>query len=253
MKKTIKIILMGVLIIMSIGLYVGCSDNKPTEQAQSGAYYAKSSEAKYAVVYDDTLSVFYSAARCDVFQFAKSKDEYIGENIRAKASIKFLGDELIISVSDKKEYPVWREKLRLKRNPNIGLSQTTLVEIEPPTDIEINSHDLRWQFENLMGTGQAVGNLLRSSGILGARVEVKYADKQDFELIEVRDFYTEPDCFFYIYFPDLNLLQGENIVKIMHLGGAFIKDNKIYKSENSETISVSITVDLQGNFTVIKI
>lgn len=112
---------------------------------------------------------------------------------------------------------------------------------------------MRWQFENLIGTGQAVGNLLRSSGILGAGVEVKYADKQDFELEKVRDFYIEPDCFFYLYFPDLNLLLGENIVKIIHLGGAFIKDNKIYKSENSESISFSITVDSYGNFTTVKI
>lgn len=122
MKKSIKLIFMGVLLINSIGLFVGCSDNEPTEQAQSGAYYAKGSATEYAVVYDDTISVFYNAARCDVFQFAKCGDVYTGENIRAKATLKFLGDELIISTADKKENPVWRENLRLKRNPNIGLS-----------------------------------------------------------------------------------------------------------------------------------
>lgn len=253
MKKAIKLIVMGVLQIMCIGLFVGCGDYKPTEQAQSGAYYSKRSATEYAVVYDDTLSVFYSYERCDVFQFAKSEDVYTGENPRAKATIKFLGDELIISIADKKKYPEPSKKLHLKRNPDIGLSQTSLVEIEPPKDVEINSHDLTWTFENLKGTGQAVGDSLRNIGILGAGVEVKYADKQDFELIKVRDFYTEPDCFFYIYFPDLNLLPGENNVKIMHVGGAFIQDNKIYKSENSEAISFSITVDLQGNFTAVKI
>lgn len=251
MKKAKKLIVMGVMLIMSIGLFVGCSENRPTEQAQSGAYYPKKSGREYAIVYDDILTVFYNYARCDVFQFVKSKDAYIGENPRAKVEIRFKGEELIISKKDKQA--MWGENLRLQRNLDIELSQTTLVEIEPPKDIEINPYDLRWRFESFMDKSENVGDLLRSNGILGAGVEVKYPDKQDFEFKIVKDFYTEPDCFFDIYFPDLNLLQGENIVRIKHLGGAFIKDNKIYKSGNSETISFSITVDLDGNFTAVQI
>lgn len=248
-----KIIVLGVALIMCLGLFVGCGDNKPTEQAQSGAYFATGNGKESAVIFENNLSLFYSHERCDVFQFTKDGNSYVGENIRAKATIKFIGDELRVALSGVNGYSVPNKNLRLKRNTDIGLSEAATVQITAPEDIEINTHDLRWRFEELMDKGESVGNLLRSSGILGAEIEVKLTGEENFEHRQIRDFYTEPDCFFYVYYSDLNLTQGENIIRVTHLGGAFIKDNKIFKSNNSEAISFSATVDAQGNITVEKI
>lgn len=243
-------LILGVMLIMSLGLIACYSNNKPTEDAQSGAFFATGNRKEYAVVYENSLSIFFGYERCDTFQFVREGDYYIGENIRIKANIKFINNELSINITGMNGYSVPNKELILYRNDSIKTSNVESVQITAPEKVEINTHDLRWQFEDLMGEGELVGSLLRSNGILGAQVEVKLAGEETFELLQLRDFYTEPDCFFYVYLPDLNLALGENIVRVMHLGGPFLRDNKIYISEDSSYISFSVMVNAQGIITV---
>lgn len=243
-------LILGVMLIMSLGFIACYSNNKPTEDAQSGAFFATGNGKEYAVVYENSLTIFFGYERCDTFEFVRDGDSYVGENIRIKAIIKFINNELFIDLTSMNGNSVPNKKLILIRNDSIEESNAESVQITAPKKVEISAHDLRWRFEDLMGKGELIGSLIRSNGILGAEVEVKLAGEETFELLQLRDFYTEPDCFFYVYLLDLNLAIGENIVRVMHLGGPFLRDNKIYISENSSYISFSVTVDAQGIITV---
>lgn len=255
-KRLTKIIAMGVLIIISLSIFGGCGDNKPTEQAQSGAYFVTGSGSEFAVVHEDKLSVFFNGERCDVFQFAKDGDSYLGENVRAKATIKFIGDELRIVLSGVNGYSVPSKNLRLKRNADIGLSETATIQLAPPENIECSKDTITDSYSNIswgFEEGRQSSLFLRQNGILGAGIEIKRPNSEDFVVEKISDYIPEPYCLFGIVIKDLNLTQGLNILRIKHLGGAFLQsDNKIRLSEDSSEIYFNITVDFDGNITEIE-
>lgn len=256
-KRFAKIITVGALIIMSLSIFAGCSDNKPTEQAKSGAYFVTGSGSEFAVVHEDKLSVFFSSLRCDVFQFTKDGDAYTGENIRAKATIKFIGDELRITLSGINGHSVPSKNLHLKRNTDIGLSEAAYIQLAPPENIDYSRNtaldtytNLSWTFED----EQKQSQFLRQNGFLGAGIEIKRPNSQIFAQEQIQDYVPEPHCFFGIILKDLNLTQGLNILRIKHLGGAFLlSDSKIQLSKDSDEVYFNITVDSDGNITEIEI
>jgi hypothetical protein len=71
--------------------------------------------------------------------------------------------------------------------------------------------------------------------------------------VNIIDFYPNPYCKFDIHLPGLNLPQGTNIVKVMHLSGLFLQDDKISLSENSEAVYFRVTVNISGEFITEKI
>lgn len=251
-----KILILGVALIMCIGIFNGCEYKRSTDEAQNGVYFEIGRGSKIVVVYEEKLSVFFSGQRCDVFEFTKDSDAYISENIRARATIKFINDELRIALLGINGYSVPSKNLHLKRNAGIGLSDEEPIKLDSPNilpsrDPIFNIYTgLSWDFEE----GHHSSLYLHQNGILGARVEIKRPNSENFVLEKIRDYIPEPACFFDIHFPDLNLRQGINVLKIQHLGGPFMNsDNRIQLSIDSDAIYFNITVDSDGNVTTVEI
>jgi len=251
-----KIFILGVIVIMALGLFAGCQNGKPTETAQSGAYFAVGKGNEFAVVYEDKLTLRWDFGnnRYDVFRFSRDGDSYLGENVRAKVSVKFAGDNLTIILTSTSGYTVKNKKIKLKLSGSIGLSEEAPIQLDGP-NIPADSTGIAWKVEELIDGLGAVplgSNALYSSGILGAGIEIKCAGEEDFDLQNIRNYIPEPACFFYVHFPDLHLTQGTYAMRIMHLGGPFVQNEKVRLSLNSEAIYFNVTVDAEGNVTKVE-
>lgn len=239
-----KFIALGVLLVMIFSVTECNGDNNgPTEEAQNGAYFAKGSGNESAVILGNLMSLFGDRGRCDVFQFSLDGDSYVGENVRAKVSIRFIGDELRVILTSVGGSA--NNTIKLKRNASIELSEEEPIQLAAPENTKSSIHDIDicWSFTD---------NMI-PPGILGAGAEVKRPGTDDFIVAKIQDYYSYPDCFFYIYLRDLKLIQGVNILRISHLGGPFFYDGKIRLSLDSEPIYFNATVDSEGNVTAIEV
>ncbi len=225
-----------------------------SELVKNGAYFAVGNNGNYAIVKGNSITISNTIAPSqinavnivsDTFDFALVDGSYIGKNVRKSISFKVLGDELRIQVAWHGANAI---KTIFKKNDAIAVSSENPIQLNAPQDISINSTRLRLRPEDFLGKPEAASILLNGMGILGVGVEIKQSGKDDFEVMVIRDFYSEPDCFFDVYFPDLSLTQGLNIVRVRYLGGLFLQNDEIKVSENSVPIYFSITVDAEGKF-----
>ena len=241
-----KIFILGVAIIMLFSL-AACEYSKPTEAAQSGAYFAVGKGSEFAVIYENKLTLFWDSAnnRYDVFQFSRDGDSYVGENARAKVSIKFTGNNLTVCYTSADGFV--NKKIKLKYNESIGLSDDAPIQLDVPQDISASSSGLAWSFEPPIGS-----NALYQTGVLGVGVEIKHPDAEDFAYSKILNYIPEPACFFNVHFPDLNFIQGTNIIRIMHLGGPFVQNEKVRLSLNSEAVYFNVTIDAEGKATQVE-
>lgn len=230
-----------------------------TDQIQNGAYFATGISNSFALVKGNLITfneVFTASSFCadyiisDTFEFALADREYTGSNARKTISFMLLNNELTVNIA---LHGGTATKTKLLRDATVTLSSEGPVQLSPPQDVEINPMDLRWYPTEFMYQWEPSAILMNKAGILGFGFDIKPAGKQDFELTGIIDYYSEPDCFFYLYFPDLNLLQGTNIVRVYCVGGLFLQDGKVRESISSEPVYFSVTVNAQGEVITQKI
>lgn len=255
-----KIVTLGIVacLLLSLAACTSGEDEIMSEKIQDGAYIATDNSGDCAIVKNNVITINIPASQasassiiCDTFEFTLTNGSYAGKNIRKYVSFKLIGDELTV----KGAWPgkITDKETIFKKNSNIEFSSEDPLILNAPQDISINDAGLTWRFKELESKIEPVADLLYGSGILGAGIEVKKEGKDTFELVNIIDFYPNPYCKFDIHLPGLNLPQGTNIVKVMHLGGLFLQDDKISLSENSEAVYFRVTVNISGEFITEKI
>ena len=222
----------------------------PSEPAQNGAYYAAGSNGDWAVIYEDNISLFGGVnLRCDVVRFSREGDSYKGKNIRSEISFKISGDKMTVRLTS--PFNLVKNKIiNLKRNTSVVLSEENPVQVPPPVNVFYSSSILSWRTEGLGLDGEDYlppSYILRNNGILGAGLEIKYAGTVDFKAVSISDFIGAHYLTFNINLPNLGTTQGAHILRIKHLGGPFVRDNKeIRLSLDSDPLYFRLTVDSES-------
>ena len=244
---------------------------EPTEDAQNGTYFVNLTQnippldeggegriRKYtvtAIIYEDYMTLTeYAYNRGDVFMFTREGDEYIGENIRAKISLKFLGDILTVKITAPSIIPETRI-IQLVKNHSIGLAAEEPVQLLPPENVVFYPRlGFSWGFNHVEGWNASLFYLL-NNGILGAGFEIKYDGAEDFTAVSINDFTGGPVWKFFLDLHYLSLPQGTHIAKIRHIGGPFVQwdaadfafiqkdEGTIKLSVDSEPLYFKLTVD----------
>jgi len=250
-----KIVALGVLSAM-IFSFAWCKDNKPTEAAQNGAYFATGNE-EYAVVVDNLITISKNIPASsagaativsDVFEFSLDGDSYVGENARKTISFKFSDNKLTAKIA---LHGMGAKKVTFKKNITIELSEEVPTQLDA-SNISTDGSGISWSFTELKNGNEISYDPYRI-GVLGGVVEIKRTDSDVFDAIAIRDFIPAPAWFFYVHFPDLKLIQGTSIIRVSHIGGPYLQNEKIHLSINSEPVYFRVTLEVYGNFIVEKI
>lgn len=173
---------------------------------------------------------------CYIYDIAPESDGYFkGASITGTISFWFEGNKLCIDYDG--------QTIEFKKDKAYMLIEGEAVTLNSPKNIEVSIG-----IEGL-GYVQFQWNYQSDFGNFGAAIEIKTASSQEFEAVKkvervyMNMFTVQIDC--------SNFETGENYVRLYHIGGPDITNNKSIKLyENSDYAVYCVIVDDSGRITV---
>lgn len=240
-RMKFKTIIFLIVFVLSAQLY-SCSSveniNKETEVIKNGLYCSRDMNV-YCIVDNgsititrilDASEVSDKSIISDVYNYELVNGSYVCENVRNKVSFK-LHDEILTMIINQKTYELRKKTIVESYNDSNKLPK---INIE---DIVIRSFQVYWE-PNIKENYYPY-----DCGILNVCVEVLKEGNKDYNLIKILDFEPAPVSNFYLNLRDLKLDNGKYLMKMKYGGGNYLKDDKLFKSIDSDPIYLSILVD----------
>lgn len=241
-----KISFLLVLILLFLACFMGCTPYimpNDTTEAINGLYINDKGEL-FCIIHGTTITVSRktkasaanaSAILSDVFEFALDNGTYYGSNAEKTISFKLNGDKLNLK-SEGKTY-----SLLLDRSI---LFDDKIVEVNKPNNISIQTSQISWYWKS------EEFNNPYESGILNACIEIT-STKNELIKCEHIDYNPEPAAMFSYDLKNMKLAPGEYNLSVKYVGGMHFKNDSIYQSLDSETVTFALTVTEDNEYVIL--
>ncbi len=175
-----------------------------------------------------------------IFECTSVGDRYIAKDITSTTGMYTFQytfeNDILTAYDDETEYQfICDTDIKTK-------IETPHIKLPTPADIESGSYGISWDY---LDEGDVT-----SMTVLYAEVEIKRADEKEFEKIEPIQIIPELGNEFLLNYSDLQLKTGENIIRINHKGGPYIKDSTMYISEDSDSLEIKLIKNDSGDISV---
>lgn len=163
-------------------------------------------------------------------QLLKSDNLFVGQTMNKNIVLWFLSDDLYVKQGDSVTHFIYNREYTLTEERNVKLEKPQNIQNQCGKDYVF----FQWPYQ-------------RDFGILGCSVEIKKAGEENFELIKIEHVYMNQ--FMVQLGTDLFNI-GENYVRITHLGGPIITNNKVIIL-NTSSDYITLIID-KSDFITIK-